>query len=164
MNKKEMTKRLRHLEGENKNLGTEIKIALDILADLDEKPKLRHGDFGINDIGFPRLILLSKDEEMLDAGKLYCDAVDGGYAHPLPDPILGNIFDLLKEWSEPFEEWESKPAYEHAIQIIIETKFNGIFFGNSGNGATFNLENITEIWHKLGHAIAELKRKENKCS
>ena len=129
-----------------------------------EKPKLRHGDFGINEAGSSRIALFQNGTTA--AGKnlgLRDDYCPTGIVNDSDITIFGNIFDLLKEWSEDFEDWESKPAYENAIQIIIETKFNGIFFGNSGNGATFNLENITEIWRKLGHAIAHLKRKkENK--
>ena len=127
-----------------------------------EKPELGHGDFGVD--GEPYVVVsqstLPGSPKAIFASSMGLIKADENMS---PDTRFGNIFKITKGWGEDFEEeWESKPAYKNAIQIIIKVMFNGIFFGNSRNGATFDLENITEIWRKLGHAIMTLKKKQQK--
>ena len=163
MTKKEIEHRIKKYElvrecaEENLN---ELNIQLRDLCEA-EKLKLRHGDFGY-DGGFPRLTLMSSNEELFTAGQYHCGEVGGSSKHP--EIILGNVFALLKEWSEPFEEWYSCSSISGVKKIKIKIINGNIHFGTLADGAEYSFENIVEIHNELGHAIAELKRKENKCS
>ena len=162
MNKEEIEHELARARAAETTIKNNIIELLEQLVEA-EKPKLRHGDFGIvNRKGFylndsSRTKVKPINMPVFEYENQSYDSYHSDYDNR--EVVFGNIFDLMKDWGKDLEEWESKPAYQDAIQIIMEVKFNGIFFGNSGNAATFDLESITEIWRKLGQEIATLKRK-----
>ena len=148
----------------------ELNIQLRDLCE-SEKPKLRHGDFGYW-IG-PSDEESDSDEfiHLLSKGKLRpADKNEFYFEQTTTEEyysVLGNIFDLLEEWSGPFARYERKCLGGNTL-IISQSSWvsDGIEFriNKGGNYATASIPEAEEIWHKLGHAIAELKRKENKCS
>lgn len=104
MTKQEMQKRICCLEGDCKNLGTEISILKAELAEA-EKPKLGHGDFGIGHGAFGRLTLKRLNGKMFSAGSGCCyDPDRGDKDHPRI--IFGNIFNLMKDWGKNLTEFE----------------------------------------------------------
>ena len=77
------------------------------------------------------------------------------------DDTIGNIFDLLKEWSEDLERFEIKVAGRGTLEMKLSDKrleFSMPVF----QYATATLPEAEEIWHKLGQMIATLKRKKTK--
>ena len=79
--------------------------------------------------------------------------------------ILGNIFDLLKEWGEPFEEYLKNNS---AMGIQIDDDHIMFFACTGGKGCNkendscyYQIESAERFWRSLGHAIVELKRKKN---
>ncbi len=129
--------------------------------DGPEKPEPRHGDFGY-DRGFPRLTLISSNEGLLTAGQYHCGEVGGSSNHP--DPIFGNIFDLLKECGEkPKKTFHSERGRE-GRSIMIDVDNNEIWLGNTGDSDCYSYEIAYKIWIELGKGLFTLRRKENKCS
>ena len=145
-----------------------------------EKLKLRHGDFGIEDsqnksqfICFRTHNAMIKAPEFIayhekNAGKHWTKFMsESEYTDNLI--VLGNIFDLSKEWGEPFEEY-LKNNSAMGIQIIDDHIRLYACTGGKGcnkrdDSCYYQIESAERIWRKLGHAIVELKRrKENKCS
>ncbi len=162
MDKQEIQKQIDSISADRDVLErTRNKLTGDIallLQKIAEKPKLGHGDFGLwkfrptND---PKKAIYidkhqTKDTIYTDKDEWCRNASDDDGRKLIK---FGNIFDLMEGWDKDFETWESSPAYKDAIQIMIEVVEGGIFFGNSGNAATFELKGIIEIWKKLGHAI-----------
>ena len=121
-----------------------------------EKPKIRHGDFGLNKANNARIVLFqfgsSNSGEREDIGLI------GIHSKTDIEPI-GNIFDLLKEWSEDLEKWE-RPTEKHNKFVF---KICGCTIDFHTNPyCSFILSEAEEVWHKLGQMIATLKRKETK--
>ena len=155
MNKEEIQAKLHNYEERLKDVAGEIERLREQLAEA-EKPKLRHGDFGLNKAGNSRLILFqfgdSNREKRKDYGPI------GIHSNTDIEP-LGNIFDLLKEWSEDLEMWE-RPTKRHNKFVF---KICGCTIDFHTNPyCSFIPDEAEEIWHKLGQMIATLKRKEIK--
>ena len=161
MNKPELEAKLRNYEERLKDITKAIKETRERLNE-PEKPKLRHGDFGYADEPqFPRIVLA--DNQLASAVQVF-----KYHENDKPTIILGNVFDLLKEWSEPFEEWENGSV--EATEISIKDDKIRLYACTGANcekevcHCQMGIERAESFWRKLGHAIAELKRKENKCS
>lgn len=124
-----------------------------------EKSKHRHGDFGYDD-DLPRLTLEDINGELFTAGAGSCETRKAGGYHPQhPKLILGNIFNLLKEWSEPFK----------GFKVLGDCNFIGyvscmepdkIHLRIESGESSYTLPELEELWHGLGRGIAHLKRKQ----
>lgn len=145
------------------------KLKTDIQSQLAEaeKPKLGHGDvieWANKQIEGVRIAWKSSEPSVFET----FDSSGKRKSTASPNPVGNfthyfNVFDLMEGWDKDFKKWESSPAYKDAIQIRIEMAEGGIFFGNSGNAATFELKDIIEIWKQLGHAIISAKRSNRVC-
>jgi len=115
-----------------------------------EKLKPRHGNFGFGTTTdkWPILTLESFDGKMFSAGRLSCEII-GGETQNHPNPVFGNIFDLLKEWRENLERTSIDG-------FVLEICGDRIVIG----GRRFLLGQAEEFWHKLGQLIMTLKRKQ----
>jgi hypothetical protein len=70
-----------------------------------EKPKLRHGDFGIDKQGNLKVAMNDWSNRLSSVGSASF-AIDAEYGQAtLPEVIFGNIFDLMKDWGEDLEEF-----------------------------------------------------------
>lgn len=121
-----------------------------------EKPKLRHGDFGISDSGGARVILCYDFDKLITAG-------DGSvYPHEYegynPNPVLGNIFDLMKDWGKDFKGFTVLGQCNFVGWISIKNP-DRIHLKIVGGESTYTEVELYEIWCNLGHALIELKRK-----
>lgn len=141
---------------------SEIKVAEEHLAGLrkkldePEKPKLRHGDCVIeHDI--PRVVLnRNKYKGQLASFSRAASDLNGyNYAEQHKGIVLFNIFDLLKDWSEPFRQ-----TFVNDVLLEYSSRFDKAIFINSDH-QHLTISEAEEIWYKFGHAIAELKRKQN---
>ena len=152
MNKDEIQHKLEQAVKDVAKLQVEVEVLEMQLAKV-KKPKPRHGDFGYGTTGGPR-IALSHNFGFVTAGdgSLY----DHEYEDYNPNPVLGNIFDLLKEWSEDLTFFEFDV---HRCEINTKD-FAHAPIHIAGNWHTS--AEAEEIWHKLGRVIATFKRKENK--
>ena len=172
MNKEEIQAELKRARAAETTIKNNIIELLEQLVEA-EKPKLRHGDFGyVWDEGEkekPSRFVVTNHK-----GGLYwsrhsglpsliplCHLTEHKYT------ILGNIFDLLKEWGKPFEEWDKTLE---ATEIRIEDNMVRLY-ACTGAGCEkdvchckLGIKRAEDFWRKLGHAIFTLKRKENKCS
>ena len=147
MNTEEFKAKLCNCENHLEDVAKSIEEAREQLAELVEKPKLpklRHGDFGCFRDGTPRICII---DSIYDEERRCGKSCDIEYY-----TILGNIFDLLKEWSEDSDR-------ANIDGFVLEICGNRIVIG----GRRFLIDQATEFWHKLGQMIATLKRKENKC-
>jgi len=135
------------------------KAIIDLEAQLAEaekpKLKLKHGDFGLNEDGDLRLVIEKTNNVLTLAG---CCSL-GNCADTLEEMrkngiILGNIFDLLKQWSEDLTYFEFDV---HEYKIDPKQRFAPIKVA----GTWHTLVEAEEIWHKLGQLIATLKRKQS---
>ena len=135
-----------------------------------EKPKLRHGDFGPNKEGNNRIVLFQHGTT--DKGENIGERNDYGSIgiHTNTDVIpLGNIFDLSKKWSEPFDDYKRNIDCDARTFIIEKSSWTkrDLWIGVKDNnvptakrGVQLFISEAEEIWHALGHAIAYLKRKQ----
>ena len=137
---------------------TRTKYAIERIKELAEaeKPKRRHGDFGIKIINekehYRRLIVNPANTTGLE---LYNEYGEVPPDHHAIDIKFGNIFDLMKDWDKDFEGFEIK-VYQGG-QFNIKIIDGDIQFYLSGH-ATANLSEAKEIWKQLGHAIISAKR------
>jgi len=95
-------------------LSTDILVSLRAELAEVEKPKLRHGNFGIgcSGSGDPHYRIVLNENVWNELG----------YKNPpgrekSEDIWLGNIFDLLKEWSEDLGEYEKKCKGGNTLKI-----------------------------------------------
>lgn len=152
-----------HFQEQKKVIEKEIAFWQAQPDDEPEKPKLRHGDFGINEESNPRISLFSigTDGGNREDYCLFGRCTNSDY------PILGNIFDLLTEWSEPFVRYVKKCRGGNTL-VISHSSYapDGIEFRINEGGCyvTASIPESEEIWRKLGQLIMTPKRKENKCS
>ena len=131
-----------------------------------EKPKLRHGDFGIwngpkDDEGWNTQEFI----HLLSGGKLRpADNIEY-YAKQTSEErnyiILGNIFDLLKEWSEDFERFDIPKSTCNGGSLTINIRGGYIEFWVADEICTTIFSEAYEAWCKLGHALMFLKRKQS---
>lgn len=161
MNKKEIEQELVCLKGSSeyfRNTFNEEIGKLEAQLAEAEKPKLEHGDSVISKTGNCIWLKDKKSTLRPNTRNGCCENLTAQHDSRSDDIFAFNIFDLMGNWDKDFEKWESSPAYKDAIQIMIEVVEGGIFFGNSGRAATFELKDIIEIWKQLGHAIISAKR------
>ncbi len=124
-----------------------------------EKPKLRHGDFGVEkckECTYPRLITNPASVTGLTVSNEYGEIPPGNKI----TTVFGNIFDLLKEWSEDLEKFEVAGDCG-VLNGAITSNNKDLWLKISSGSTVFTLEQIEEIWHKLGREIATLKRKQS---
>ena len=154
MDKKEIQNKLEQAKVDKFEINKQVQVLEQKLREA-EKPKLRHGDFGLDYAKNPciRIRLPGKTTiAVADKDRTYGNDV-GVVA--IPKIIIGNIFDLLKEWSEDLEVWERPTGHNKFVFKICGCTID--FHTNSY--CSFNLPEAEEIWHKLGQMIATLKRK-----
>ncbi len=143
----------------------------------DEKPELRHGDYGI-DYGkgehstpFP-MLAFKKDMCLHQPLRIsHCDGSgdwekDGGSNDDIT--WLGNIFDDLKLNQEDLEEFEASGQYDKETEKTLRGRVNWTF--NDGkiwlhinsSSSYFALDQITEIIHGLSRMKATILRRQAK--
>jgi len=158
MNKAEIERRIKRyelvMECAEENLN-DLNIQLCDLAEA-EKPKIQHGDFWETNTG--GVISIGSGLNREDYNKF---GEIGSYLKP--DDILGNIFNLLEEWSEDLEEYKNTGWGTGMLEVIIRSEQSAlnklIEFRIQNSSATFTLPEAEEVWRKLGQLIATLKRK-----
>lgn len=151
MNKQEIENKLEQAIKDRQGINDNILWLKEQLAEA-EKPKLRHGDFGYSEAGDSCLALLAqRPRTMRRASSRYLYEETIHNSNFLITNCLGNIFDLLKEWSEDVGD-----IFLHGIRIE-RSCVNEVFIGRGDTHLT--LVEAEEIWHKLGQKIATLKRK-----
>ena len=142
-------------------LAEAITMKAELLSSLEaEKPKLRHGDFG--EIKWPGTDSIDHfaimEQATLPGSPKAFFADQGGQQKAdscMPDAIIfGNIFDLLKEWSEDLGD-----IYIHGIRLE-RSGVEDIFI--CADNKHLALTEAEDFWRKLGQKIATLKRKQ--CS
>jgi len=147
-------------------LSTDTLVSLRAELAEAEKPKLGHGDFGVTTKERPcggSFVAIRDSQRSRGLEPYFKDGLSDGsnYTKNNPDDytILGNIFDLLKEWSEDLDEFEIQS--KNCTKLIIKTfGEEGIQVDISHYTATLRtLSEAEEFWHKLGQLIATLKRK-----
>lgn len=111
-----------------------------------EKPKHRHGDFGVNEDGNERIVLFQNGEN----GGRRDDYGQLGVHSDTDITIFGNIFDLMKDWGEDLER-------ANIDGFVLEICGDRIVIG----GRRFFIDQAEKFWHKLGQMIATLKRKQS---
>jgi hypothetical protein len=158
MNKQEIENKLEQAIKDRQGINDNILWLKEQLAEA-EKPELRHGDCG-----------LVWDEGEKEKPSRFVVTNHKGNLHwcrhsGLPSliplfhltdykyTILGNIFDLLNEWSEDLERFEFD-VHEYEIRPYVQSYAPIKVAGN-----WHTLAEAEEIWHKLGQMIATLKRK-----
>jgi len=128
-----------------------------------EKSKLRHGDFGLNKNGKERITVFHSGE---DGGGRddYCSI---GIVNDSDITIFGNIFDLMKDWGKNFKNVVLENSYDSRVFLIQKSLLNerDIYLGTEDRGKRMGVyltkSEAYEIWLKLGHALAELKKKKS---
>jgi len=134
-----------------------------LFAEL-EKPKLRHGDYGIDVSGHSSLVVRQDASGVLRAG-----GSSGFYEHitieslteSKPDVILGNIFDDLKRNSEDLRSFTVQNCTDSLYAYIgtdVGGKNKGVQIDLSSNCLLYSLEDATKIHQKLGQMLATIRR------
>lgn len=161
MDKKEMQKRICCLEGDCKNLKTEIGILKAELAEA-EKPKLKHGDFGISFNTFGRLTLKGLNGKMFSAGLGCCyDPDRGDKDHP--KVIFGNIFKMMDGWGKDLTEFKTGCTTDDRLEYYLKATLenNGDYrIGTQDNTIIISANQVEIYWRKLGRMIMTRKRKQ----
>lgn len=128
------------------------------------KPTLRHGDYGIGPIE-PFLIIGDGTNAIgyNPFGSLsnMCSEETGG-RYKLAQK-LGNIFDDLKRNAEDLEEFEMRGQYDTKKRRTLKSLLgaNGKIWLNINTGSSyFELDQATEIAHKILQEVATARRKE----
>ncbi len=102
MTKQEIEKQIKRTDNLIATLEPWLSETVDIKAELlsqlkteleAEKPKRRHGDFGMNMLLFKRIVI--NGDIFNESGELVC-SVDEPIGNKCEEIWLGNIFDLLK--------------------------------------------------------------------
>lgn len=150
MNKEEIERELVRARAAETTIKNNIIELLEQLVEA-EKTKRRHGDFGFEGI-YERLTLKGFQGQMFSAGSGCCYDQNKHDSHH-PQIIFGNIFDLLKEWSDDLEYFEFDV---HHCKIDLSNFAHAPIY-IAGNWHT--LSEAERIWRKLGQMIATLKRR-----
>jgi len=156
MNKQEIQELTQRLDAnieKGRNLIVEaegLKVIISKLAEA-EKPKRRHGDFGLEEDGetsYPRLITNPASVTGLTVSNKYGEIPPGNKI----TTIFGNIFDIMKDWGEDLEDGRA-----NIDGFVIEICGDRIVIG----GRRFLIDQAEEFWHRLGQIIAMKKRKQS---
>lgn len=155
MNKQEAIRRIKIIKREAHRLQE--------IIDAPEKPKLRHGDCWWSDSDNSINIFMEEfnppHRKCVALPYALITNIGSGYNGK---PILGNIFDLMKDWNKDLTNFEKSVRGGGMLRICQDVLLgNGIeFYIPGGMTASASLSEAEEIWHKLGQMIATLKRKE----
>lgn len=160
MNKQEIEHKLEQAQKDMMGIKDNILWLKEQLVEA-EKPKLGHGDFGINKEGARRIRVFKNampDRGASDDYSPYGICSDTDF---LP---FGNIFELMKDWGVDLEQWDSEKGREdESITMSIKNcPGNRMWLGTCGNSDWYKIEVIEEIWRKLGQMLMTLKRKQSK--
>ena len=158
MNKEELEHKLEQAKTNSFEINKQVQQLEKQLRDV-EKPKLRHGDFGIDtddEKGCGSFIVMEQST-LFGTPKAFFENQMGRInadESMSSDLRLGNIFDLLKEWGEDLEERE-------VAGIRISVRNDCIFVGEYRLSTP---EKQELFWKTIAQEYLTLKRKENKCS
>ena len=140
------------------------KAIIDLEAQLAEaekpKPKLEHGDFGYDHKDRPCMSIRLVEGGLKDVGSQCMHENCRGSNEPYCSDYehitnhLGNIFTLLKQWSEDLTYFEFDV---HEYKIDPKQRFAPIKVA----GTWHTLAEAEEFWRNLGQMIATLKRKQS---
>lgn len=160
MNKQEIEHKLEQARKDERAINDNIIKLLEQLAEA-EKPKLRHGDFGIEDGKFPTVIL--QENQFGDLSNLRsireghsCSSSNKTrpeYHHSYT--IFGNIFDLMKDWGE---------GLEHFTLDVNHYSINPVDFAHAPIHIAGNWHTEAEaykFWCDFGQMLMTLKRKQS---
>lgn len=132
----------------------------------EEKPELRHGDYGYDKNGIGRLVIDNQG-----SGRRRT-AVKNGLWENLGDEwpaneatVLGNIFDDLKRNAEDLEEFCRKDLDTNCVggnPFVVKIEGSSISFRLPKNYCAFGFTEAQEIHRKLGQLIATAQRQQAK--
>jgi hypothetical protein len=164
MNKQEL---IAHFQEQKKVAEVEIAFWQAQPDDVPDKPKLGHGDFGNLDSYGAYAAVKCAHDISAKRGVILLVSRDGLTTTPANEEIyinqwhkFGNIFDLMKDWSEDLTEFEKTCANGGTLRIEIcggKVQFC-IRAVNDYRYATASISQAEEIWRKLGQMIAYCKR------
>ncbi len=130
------------------------------LSTLD-KPKLRHGDYGLHGFGGDNWLKLEGEIRWIGHDDYLGHA--GISESNFIDVKVGNLIDDLKAMSEDLTEFVSTVRFGDKIQTFIGSKGIKIHFINKNckypeNDRELNLEEATEYYRNFGQLLATFKR------
>ncbi len=167
----ELTKKLKQNITETDYLQKALSLSqaegdkLQAQIEAEDKPKLRHGDYGLDSNGQPCI-------EIKIWGKKLKDVGDDGmhFNSPGPDETggleafrvvkpIGNIFDDLKALTSLTEELrEFEAGYPSALKVAIATCHNkGADVTLTRDGGFFDVTELTEIRDNLTKLLRTVK-------
>jgi hypothetical protein len=122
-----------------------------------EQPPLRHGDYGIGDCDFVRIVI-NKDVYNQHGTKNPIGRNES------KDIWLGNIFDDLKALAEPLEEFELEPLQVEKCMPYTKVKIlesGRIYFRILSAEGEYDLAQFERLHRLSGRLIAEAKRRKS---
>lgn len=173
MNKVEIERKIKIHE--NAIIASESVIA-ELKTQLAENPEFEHGDFGMwKGVNYGFVVDKSKKDEIYLLWKSNDLRNQMRQDISLQDislrevTIFGNIFKMMEDWGEDFGSFEKVNVDYNSRKIILEksTSTQAELFitvegaGNRGDGAHLSLSELKNLWLKLGHALADMKRKQS---
>jgi len=131
----------------------EIRI-VELQAELAEKPKLGHGDFGVDKRGELRVAMNDWTNNLSSVGSASF-AIDAEYGrNALPEIIFGNIFKMMEGWGEELTHFKLD-VHEYKIDT---REFAHAPVHIAGNWHTE--AEAYKFWCDFGQMLMSLKRKQ----
>ncbi len=132
------------------------------LAEIDE-PKLRHGDYGIDERGENLLIVKSEYGESplsFNMNADHCGVICNGKHSTRDFTKLGNIFDDLKRNSEDLEATGDIYNKDHNAHACANINPDGTIYMWADNRSSYELDVAIKFHQKLEQLICTAKRKQ----
>lgn len=154
----------------------EIRVAEDHLAwlrkrlDEPEKPKLRHGDFGVDEKTGEGLLIVHQQNRThpiisFNESAAPCGKISDGRHCTRTVTKLCNVYDLLREQFEDLTEFKVGCTNDKSLDFHLRAELhrdNSFRIGTGTNTIIISAKQTEKYWRKLGRMIATHKRKENK--
>ena len=160
------------LERTRNKLTGDIALLLQKIAEA-EKPKLGHGDFGIDtddEIGCGAFIVIEQ-ASLVGTPKAFFEN-QSGLMHAdekmSSDLRFGNIFRLMEGWDKPFSRYEAvvMDSADGCDKVLIQPSsrskdkifIGSVLRGQRQLGIHLSEPELQEFWKQLGHALIFAKR------
>ncbi len=137
------------------------------LAKLDKEstPALRHGDYGMYESGC-FWVLLERDNILEVFGAAQGSGRLAEHIKSCLTSKLGNIFNDLARNAEGLKEFEVSGQYDKedrkTLKSHIHKKNESIWLHINTGSSYFELDNATEIAHKILQEVATAKKRQGK--